>query len=190
MLAILGCAQAGWLREVGDTLPLGLALTTGYVLATLAMLAALFARPPVLHLPHERLLWGVATVVVVVLSLNKQLDLQLFTARLGRCLTRGGADMAGFDLQYSLALWFLALAAAGIIALMVACRRALADNAPLLFGLGLIALFLILRVSRLEHLGWLSQSWINYNRLHRLIEGAGLVVLIFAALRKYLSKPL
>ena len=49
--AILTCAETGWLREVGDTLPLGLALTAGYLLATLAMLAVLLARQPVLHLP-------------------------------------------------------------------------------------------------------------------------------------------
>ena len=66
----------------------------------------------------------------------------------------------------------------------MACRKALAANWRLFLGLALIALFLLLRVSRLEHLTWLSQSRINYNRLHRLIEAAGLVTLILAALLK------
>ena len=142
-------------------------------------------RQPVLHLPRERLLWGAATAALLVLALNKQLDLQLFTSRLGRCLSRSGeADLAGFDLQRTLAVGFLALATACVTALLVACRKALAANWPLLLGLALIALFLLLRVSRLEHLTWLSQSRINYNRLHRLIEAAGLVTLILAALLK------
>ena len=83
---ILDCAGQVWRVGLGDPDRLGLVLTAGYLLATLAMLAVVLSRAATM--PRERLLWGLATLAVLVLALNKQLDIQLILLQVGRCVAR------------------------------------------------------------------------------------------------------
>lgn len=186
---IVDCAGQVWRVRLGDPDQLGLLLTAGYVLATLAMLAVVVSHAATLSLPRERLLWVMATLAVLLLALNKQLDLQLFMARIGRCVAETeGSYLERFGLQRTFALWFLAVTALSLAVLAYGCRGALRGNLPLLLGLGLMAAFLMLRVSRSQHLDQLFRGGVNSTRLHRMIEASGLVVLVYAALRKRFAR--
>ena len=63
-------------------------------------------------------------------------------------------------------------------------RDLLAANWPLVAGLGLLAIYLAIQVSRFEDLaGGLLQHMAEL-RLHRVIEAFGLLTLLYAALRR------
>ena len=179
---ILDCTQQVWRVGLGDPDRLGLILTAGYLLATLAMLAVVLSRAA--SLPRERLLWGMATLALLVLALNKQLDIQLILLQVGRCVAHTeGWRPERFDLQRTFGAWFLAIAILFLLGLTYLCRRALRANLPLILGLGFLSAFLILRISRLQHLELLFDTRVNSTRLQRVIEASALVILIYAALR-------
>ena len=135
-------------------------------------------------------MWGIAATILLLLAVNKQLDLQYYMNKVGYCVFARSGLMADKDAaQSDLGAVILLLATLGSAVLIWAFRRHLASNLPLIAGLALIALYLAMQVSRFEHLaGGVLQSLAQL-RIHRLIEAAGLLTLMYAALRKPRISP-
>lgn len=180
---IYACAQANWSPGLGDPSWGGLGLTALYVLASLLFLRTILARDG--WLPRERLMWVVCTLAVMFLAVNKQLDLQQTVVWVGRCVAkREGWFDQRLVFQRSFGMAVLALMAAGILALGWASRAVLKPNWPLILGMVLMTGFVMLQVTRFEQLsGGLAQAVVSL-RLHRILEGTALCVLIWSALRK------
>lgn len=169
-----------WRPGLGDPSIGGLGLTALYVVASLLMLWTIY-RPTAWD-TGERLLWGAATVLIVLMTINKQLDLQHYVNLVGRCWARqeGLADLREtFQRVFGLAV--LALGLGATVWLGRATRPALRRNRPLIWGLGLLGLFLVVEVARFQHLLGAPGEWIERLRLHRMLEGTALLVLIWAA---------
>jgi hypothetical protein len=180
---IYACAQANWWPHLGDPSWSGLGLTALYIVASLLFLRAILTRGG--WLPRERLLWVVCTLAVVVLAINKQLDLQQTIVWVGRCVAK---QEGWFDqrlvFQRNFGMTVLALITAGILALGWASRAVLKPNWPLILGMALMTGFVMLQVTRFEQLsGDLAKAMVSL-KLHRITEGTALCVLIWSALRK------
>lgn len=169
-----------WLR-LGDPGITGLGMTALYFVVTFFMFRHALA------LPHggERRMWIIASTILLLLAINKQLDLQHYMNKVGHCVYARSGLIAEKDAARSdFGTLILALAAIGTAALIWAFRRHLANNLPLIAGLALIALYLAMQVSRFEHLaGGLLQRLAEL-RVHRLIEAAGLLTLLYASLHR------
>jgi len=184
---IQDCAARAFMLRLGDPSGLGLAMTALYVLVAVLFLALILRRRN--WQAGEWRLWGAAAFVLVMLTLNKQLDLQQSIIWTGRCVARaeGWFDQRLiFQRAFGTAvLTLMALFAAWVL---WAARGVLAQNRPLLLGLFLLALFVVWQVLRFEQMaGGIGQT-VTRLRLHRLLEGAALATLGWAALQRLLGK--
>lgn len=180
---ILACAGQIWQPRLGDPSIGGLGLTVLYIIASL-----LFVRVLVIGegwRPRERLMWVIATLVVLFLTFNKQLDLQQLMNWTGRCVAyhEGWFDQRE-SVQHDFGLTVMALAGAAILLLLWICRGVLTANRGLILGMLLMAAFVFLQVARFEQLAGGAGQAIARLKLHRILEAIALVTLIAAARRK------
>ena len=170
-----------WWLTLGDPTIAGLAMTALYFVVTFFMFRNVLSMPK----GGERSLWAVASVILLLLALNKQLDLQHYINKVGRCVLSRSGDIAETGTaQSDFGTLVLGLAAVASAALIWTFRKHLASNLPLIAGLALVALYLAMQVTRFEHLaGGLLQKLADL-RVHRLIEGVGLLTLLYASLRQ------
>ena len=180
---VQACLSENFQFRLGDPSNLGLTLTALYVLASLAMLRRLWVGG--FSLPREGLLWGVCTALIVLLTLNKQLDLQQTVIWTGRCVARaeGWFDQR-LVFQRAFGTVVLGLVAVGVLALIWSCRRAILANRALMLGMGLMLAFIVLQIVRFEQMSWGPMQTFVALRLHRAVEGVALGILIWAALRQ------
>ena len=180
---IFACAQDIWQPHLGDATVGGYALTALYIVASLMFLRVVVARDG--WLPRERLLWLVCTAVLVLMTVNKQLDLQQTLIWVGRCVARneGWLDQR-LVFQRNFGLMVLTLVAIAVMALGWACRGVIAANWRLILGMALLTGFVILQVARFEQQAGSLGHMVVKLRLHRPLEGAALVTLIWAAWRR------
>jgi hypothetical protein len=177
----LACAAQTWTPHWGDTDAGGLVLTALYLLAT--ALAWLVVARQGMAPGRERVFWGLTAVTVSLLMLNKQLDLQVLITATGRCLARLQGwyeDRRAFQLALTEALIAAALLIG--IALVIWMRAVLWRNLLSLAGLGLLALFVILRVVSFHHVDQLLGTEILSLRANRLIEGLALILILLGSL--------
>lgn len=184
---IQDCAARAFAFRLGDPSTMGLALTALYVLASVLFLTLAFRREG--WAPGDRLLWTSAAIVVVALTLNKQLDLQQWVVWTGRCVARaeGWFDQR-LAFQRAFGMTMLAIMALGVGWLLWSCRQALGRNRALLAALFLMGLFVVLQIFRFEQMAGSLGQTIARLRLHRALEALALVALIWAALRRILAR--
>ena len=190
-----------WWREFGDNDLVGWATTVAYFLvAALCFRAARRLRrdrapqtpeefAPA-EPPHSRPAdWAIIGVGMVLLGLNKQLDLQILARDTGLALVRA----AGFDAQRRWVgrLMFLCLSAAilGVLARAARhLRRARRGHNLTLTGLGLLACFLIVRAAGFQP--YLRDLNLRFKDvLHLVFELGGLVLVGLSAFRDSARRP-
>ncbi len=177
------CLNDVFILHWGDATRIGYGLTVLYVVASALFLRAALSRGP--WQPQERLIWLICTAILVLMTLNKQMDLQRTVVWAGRCV----ASKEGWlDQSLEVETKFGHLVLLAVVALTMTlgwvCRTVLRDNGPLFLGMVLILGFVTLQIARFDQLvGTMSHVFPSY-RLHRILEGVALGVLIWAALRK------
>ncbi len=178
------CAADAWAPKLGDPDLIGLVFFAGYVLAAACALYVAIKSPfAAKTFGRERTFWGIATFVLVILALNKQLDLQVFLTATARCVARAqGWYEQRRLLQRELTV---ALIIAGAIVGMIALyslRHALRRNAMAAIGLILLIFFVMIRMVSFHHMDHFLGMDVANMRLHRWVEGAGLVMVILGGL--------
>ena len=184
---INACLQEIWRPHLGDPSLGGIGLTLLYIVASLLFLRAILAQDG--WQPRERLLWVACTVILVLLTLNKQLDLQQTIIWVGRCVAKheGWFDQR-LTFQREFGMVILAAVVLAILAFGWICRSVLSANWPLLLGMAMLTLFIVLQITRFEQLaGGMAQTIVALH-LHRILEGAALCVLIWSAWRGRLTR--
>ena len=159
------CAARLWNPGLGDASASGLALTALYILASLLLLRVMWVTRN--WAPRERLLWGTSTVVLLILTVNKQLDLQHFLNNTARCLMTGqdmSAHLGGAKRAVGAALLLIGLG--GTAWFLRRTRSALAANRPLVLAILLMAAFVAVEVARFEALLGDFGETIEQLRLH------------------------
>lgn len=175
----LTCAFTRWSPGLGDNNVVGWVTVLVYLAAALA--SGRMARALSRAVPDggERRFWWIACAVLMVLAINKQLDLQSLLTMLARC----HASLSGwYDMRRGVQRLFILAVAGGaallVGALAVLLRGALARVWPALLGLAFVCCFVVIRAASFHNvdglLGWTALG-VKMNWLLEL-TGPGLVL--------------
>ena len=190
-----------WWHDFGDNDLIGWSITVAYFLvAALCFRAARRIRrdhaarqpgelaPP--ESPQSRPAdWGIIGVGMVLLGLNKQLDLQILARDTGLALVRA----AGFDAERRWVGRLMFLCLSGVILAVLAraarhLRQARRGHNLTLAGLALLACFLIVRAAGYQP--YLRDLNLRFKDvLHLVFELGGLVLVGLSAFRDSARRP-
>lgn len=169
---------AAWLSRSGDTTFWSWVITALYAVT---MVVAMYYVKKIPAAKAERFLWKWITVFLVVMGINKQLDLQILVMMAGNFV----GNHLGFigyrrEIQKALALIiFTGVSISGVVILLRA-RAVLRQSAVELAGVATLAFFALVRVGTITHLH--KAAAFEYQKgvhIHG-IELLGLLVILLA----------
>ena len=169
----------GWYAHGGDPTRTGWIVVLGYIVA--AVLTVVAARRAS---GRERRFWWLATAVLVVLGINKQLDLQsLLTETLRHLARQQGWYGARREAQLAFILALLAAAAFGGALVFAWLTRTRTSGRVRVATLGLMMLgtFVLVRATSFHHVDTLLRGELLGLRLHVWLEAAGIAVVAVGA---------
>ncbi len=186
MQTTLRCAFTQWSPGLGDNHPMGWLTVVVYLAAAIAAFAA--ARRLTGYeaaTRRERRFWIIASVVMFVLALNKQLDLQSLLTMTARC----HAQLAGwYDMRRIVQEAFIFLVAAGgliAVGLLARLLRGILGRVWLaLLGLGFVCAFVVIRAASFHHVDMLLGGAAIGIKLNWLLELPGPTLVALVALRR------
>ena len=129
--------------------------------------------------------WIALTLLLVLLGINKQLDLQSLITDIGRRLAR---DQGWYDRRHEIQLRFVAgLAAIGTaagLALLVAFRRDAARSPLAVLGTALLLGFIVVRAASFHHVDAFISSRLLGLRWNWILELGGIALIASSAIRR------
>ena len=165
-----------WVSQDAGTLP-WLAVT-GYLVAAFLCLRRLGDAGS----RRERLFWGLAGLAMLVLGINKQLDLQTMVTAWGRQLARADGWYAERRaVQKAFVLAMLAVAAAVAIGIGWLVRGLRPAVFVVAAGLCLLGLFVLVRAASFHHIDVAMRLPMLGLKLHAVLELAGIAIVIAGA---------
>ena len=180
-------SQIRWRPQIGDPSFMGWFTVAAYAgAAVLCFIAAsrCLAAADAEQARRQRRIWWSVAVLMVLLCINKQLDLQSLFTDVGRVLaTRGGWYGERRTVQL---LFVIAVAAAGILTFVIAARKirsVLREGILLLLGLSWLLVFIIVRAVSFHHVGVFIQSWFLGIRVNWILELGGIALIALSAAR-------
>ncbi len=176
------CAAQAWSPKWGDADLVGVGLT--FLYASAALLTCYSAIHVWLYGSRQssRWFWTLASAYLVLLAINKQLDLQTFLTQTGRCIARAeGRYGERRGVQQIATLAILAAAALAGLVLIVKSRR---GNGLMIAGLGLLSTYMALRILSFHHMDTIFKTPLFGLGLARIIELSSLLVINYAAATK------
>ncbi len=185
MDTILSCALSQWSAGLGDKHPMGWLAVALYLLAAAACArAALRGTFPAQTEDRERLFWWFAAAILLLLAINKQLDLQSLLTSVARCMAMNQGwyeDRRGVQVRFVWAV--LGAGALGIVALGFLMRSTFARTGLAVLGLGLVCVFVAIRAASFHHVDTLIEGrWFGL-RLNWLLEMSGPLIVLLASVR-------
>jgi len=175
-------SQIRWRPQIGDPSFMGWLTVAAYASAAILCFVAAsrcldIADPEQSH--HRRRLWLGVAIFMLMLCINKQLDLQSLFTDMGRVLaTREGWYDNRRAVQRWLVLGVAAAGAATFLFLAWKIRSALRENLILLLGLTSLITFIVIRAASFHHVDKLLGWEILGFRMNWILElgGIGLIV--------------
>lgn len=187
LTSLFDCVFTLWIPRLGDPSLMGW-VTVGVYLFAAGAAAAMAARGrfPDRTAPRERAFWSMAAVLLVLLGINKQLDLQSFITAAGRCdaLAQGWYEDRR-AIQQMFILVVIGVGTAGLIAIGLLLRGTLARTGIALLGLGFVTVFVVTRAASFHHMDALINIWVGGVRINWALELFGPLLVIAAALRGF-----
>lgn len=168
-----------WRPQIGDPTFMGWLTVAAYAAAAAVSLVAALRQP--VSGPEgrrSRRVWIGVSVLMAALCVNKQLDLQSLLTDVGRVIAHA---QGWYDQRRLVQRWFVAAVAAGgaiaLAALAWRLRSVMKGRLVLLFGLGFLLMFIIIRAASFHHVDELLGVRIIGLRVNWILEltGIGLV---------------
>ena len=186
MQTTLTCAFAQWSPGLGDNNLMGWLTVVVYLMAGLAagrVARRLTAVDPVTR--REWRFWVITAVLLLLLAINKQLDLQSLLTMLARC----HAQLSGwYDVRRAVQEVFIWLVAAGAVVtlgLMTLLLRGILGRVWLaLVGLGFVCAFVVIRAASFHNVDVLLGSTAAGIKLNWLLELPGPILVALVAWRR------
>ncbi|MBN8630740.1 MAG: isopropylmalate isomerase [Rhodobacterales bacterium] len=185
-MTTLTCAFTQWRLGLGDNDAVGWLTVAVYLLAAVtSMRVALVLLGPDALVRRERKFWGISALAMLLLAVNKQLDLQSLFTMIGRC----NAQLMGwYDMRRVVQHDFiLAVAGFGILILAILAqllRGILKRVWPALLGIGLVCIFVLIRAASFHDVDGLIGSWAMGLKVNWLLELPGPSLVTIVALRR------
>ncbi len=180
--------QINWRPVIGDPTWVGwitvMAYGTGAVLAGCAALLH-----PRVEAGKGRAIWFLITAALTFLCINKQLDLQSLFVEIGRFT----AEAQGWYEQRRVVQSFFVMGITAFAGLFVAWfvlqfRAFWATHRLLMVGLVVLITFVLLRAVSFHHFDVFLHTTIFGIRLHRILELAGILLVVLAAAWELLTR--
>jgi hypothetical protein len=168
--------EARWTPGIGDPSVVGWFTVVAYSLAALLCWRA--GRWP----PTQRIWWSIA-VLLVALSVNKQLDLQSWFTQVGRDMARaeGWYDARGY-VQTGFIVGMVAGGVIGVAGLFRFARHHAICVRTALAGVSLLLAFIAVRAASFHHVDRLIGTTILGFRFNWLFELGGIGIIAASAL--------
>jgi len=176
---IVACVGDQWSPQIGDPTVAGWTTVVAYaVCAVLGLVALRRAQNG-----RERIFWGLVTLAMLFLGVNKQLDLQSSLTAAGRCLSQlqgWYGERRAFQMKFIIGL----LAGAGLFVTLGfwLMRDYLRRNGVAILGLALVTAFVAVRAVGFHHFDVLIDSRFLDTRFNALFELSGLFLIAGNAL--------
>lgn len=173
----------------GDNTPLGWTITLAYFIAA-ALTFAAYRREQRLEALKVRgvraRFWGLLTVAMVLLGLNKQLDLQRLVSRFGRALILG---LHVYSMRRPMQVLFISLVALGGLLLVVFAIKKLrglrSHYVVALLGITFLCVFIVSRAASFHHVDVLLSMRFHEVHVNAFLELGGILWVAVAALASF-----
>lgn len=168
-----------WQMGIGDPTILGWSAVLAYLVA--AYLCLVCAREcKKLNLPNT--FWKVMTAFLLLLALNKQLDLQTLITQIGREFAfEHGLYQYRRKLQLAFVMLLLVTAVTLIAYLRLKMKKVWVEYRMVCVGLITLMAFIFIRIASFHHIDTLLKFHLFSVKLHQWLELAGLLVIILGA---------
>lgn len=181
---IFDCTLARWQPGIGDPTWQGWATVALYlVVSLLALRVAGRGAFPAATMLRERRFWIVVAVLMLMLAINKQLDLQSALTAAGRCMAKAQGwyqDRRSVQLGFLIALAGAALLL--VVTILLALRGTLARSGLPALGLGFVCAFVLMRAVSFHHADRLLGAPMGGLRTNTILEWAGPLLIAAGAL--------
>jgi len=190
-LNLFECVFSRWYPGINDPFLTSWIMVLVYLLvAVCAFVVAKRAAFPDSTRNRERVFWGLITFVMIVMAINKQLDLQSLLPVTGRCLSEA---QGWFEhrrvVQRVFFLVLIILAASGTAILLWRLRHTLKRSSAPLLGLVLMAGFVLSRAAEFNHIESDIVTFLTSRWGARMLEVAGPLVILLAGLKRLQDEP-
>lgn len=176
----MDCVIARWTPGIGDPSLMGWATVALYFAAAAA---AWLARPSSAT-PVQRWFWTGLSAALIILGVNKELDLQTLFTSVGRCLALAEGWYGERRQVQAAFVAALAVAGAGGVGWALwRLRRAPPGLRIALVGAGLLVIFVLMRASSFHHMDIFINTRLAGLRMNWIVEIGALGVIIAGAWR-------
>jgi hypothetical protein len=174
-------AEGRWVAGIGDPSPMGWITMAAYAaaaaLAARNVFAARRSAAPVGF-------WLALAVMMLLLGINKQLDLQTWFGQTGRDVA---LSQGWYEQRRTVQAGFIALLGVGAMTLVAAARRYWAarwsDYRWVFLGVLLLVVFIVIRAASFHHIDELIHFDLGKTSLGRALEVVGVIIIGVACLQ-------
>lgn len=180
---ILICTFERWSPKIGDPSVMGWVTVAMYLLAAVMSLrVAVTGRYSLASTRRERAFWIFLTVLMVLMAVNKQLDLQSFMTASGRCISKiQGWYKARRAVQQEFVLVLALITSSFGLWLLIVMRRTLRRTFIALLGTIIVLGFVLIRAVGFHDVDSIINHTFNGVRMNWVLELSGLVLIILGA---------
>ncbi len=187
MFQLIPCTFGRWSLGLGDPHFVGWATVVVYFIAAVACaLVAMRGAFPASSHSRERMFWSTAATFLLLLAINKQLDLQSLLTALGRCVAveQGWYDVRGV-VQRRFVTALLLGGVAALVGIGLLMRGTLARTSLAIVGLAFVGVFVGVRAISFHQVDALINSRALGLRWNWLLELPGPLLVLTAALQAW-----
>jgi len=152
-----------WYQRMGDPTITGWTITIAYFLVTLLCWRAGLKEKTInvnIQKPERHVLWFGLSILLLVLGINKQLDLQTLLISLGRDIAQAnGLYESRREIQLIFVILFALFCFSSIVALSWWLRDCWRRYWIALLGLALLVSFVVIRAASFQHVDYLISKW-------------------------------
>jgi hypothetical protein len=173
-----------WQPGIGDPSPMGWATTAGYFLAALLCFrAALSARRADSNTRHKPLFWLLFALILLMLGVNKQLDLQTWFTFMGKNMAKAqGWYGDRHVVQGAFILFMMTAGLFGVGGLGWMLRGTSPIYKLAMIGLTFLIVFVVIRAVSLHNIDRFIGHKIEGITMNVILENAGILCVAISAL--------
>ncbi|MEX1115956.1 MAG: hypothetical protein WEB53_11950 [Akkermansiaceae bacterium] len=186
--------QILWRPRIGDPTMMGWFTVAAYGFGAVGALLAAARAGNSKSLDAKRsgqLLWLLVAMLMVLLGLNKQLDLQTLLTDIGRVISH---QQGWYENRREFQKWFVlgVLAASGFSVSLLAWkfRSFWREHILLAAGLGFLLTFIVIRVITFHHIEAMLNTTVSGMKMNGFFELGGIALILTAAARDVLPPRL
>ena len=174
---------------MGDPTAAGWAITIAYFIVTLLCWRAGLKEKTInvnIQKPERHLLWFGLSILLLVLGINKQLDLQTLLTALGREIAQeNGLYESRREIQLIFVILFALFCFSSFVALSWWLRGCWRRYWIALLGVALLVSFVVIRAASFHHVDYLvrKSSIIGPFSMKYIVELGGILIVVFGAVQ-------